>query len=597
MSAAEDRRPEYLRPGAYIDGYRILSLLGHGSYGAVYRVERDGEQYALKLGLHREASADPEQTDRRMMKELGCLIHLSHPNILRVHAWGRWPYLRDGYCYLVVDYVDGWTLAEWLETQRPSFVQVLGLFAKLASALAYVHGRGFLHRDLSPGNILVRGADGEPFLADFNAGDYVLAEDVTDGPLPPGTHRYRDPRAVEFWSDNRMRPDARYDFQPADDQFSLAACLYDAVTDSTPTVPARQRDSPRQDLNSPMWGPPPAREVNERVPEALSALLDRLLAREPRLRPATADAMRRELEDLATQPGAVWAVPVFPPGTPSTSPGDGAVRPRGARPWKHWRVTAGAVLLAIVGVLVFVARREPVGQPDRSVAAPEARPVPEATVPGQDAGHLPSPAPPSGVALPSRPVAPTQKEAPAVKPAPAQPVPQKPDRSRPALSAEVLARCATVGVFTAALLGCPGAQVMPEREEVCPKSTRLAMEETLTASRWQGRGTVDIQQPDEDAKWGGTGRLGVFRDGEVVGRVEGPDYIGTLVYGRLKTVEKDGRLFLVGRYTRAKFPDGTEIPVCLHLGNYPLNPVAEGSKRGALLYNRVSVFEAVSIWP
>lgn len=208
-----------------------------------------------------------------------------------------------------------------------------------------------------------------------------------------------------------------------------------------------------------------------------------------------------------------------------------------------------------------------------------------------------SPAPLSRAALPSHSVAPIQKEAPAVTPAPAEPVPKKPERSRPALSAEVLMRCAKAGVFTAALLGCPGTQVMPRSEDVCPKATRIASDDTFTTSEWQNRGTVDIQQPDEDAEDGGTGRLGVFRDGEVVGRVEAGKYKGTLVFGRLQTVEKDGQLFLVGRYTRAKFPDGTEIPVCLHLGNYALNPVEKGSKRGALLYSRVSVFEAVTIWP
>lgn len=592
MSAAEQRRPEYLKPGARIDGYLIITRLGSGSYGAVYLVERDGERFALKLGLHREASADPEQTDRRMMKELGCLIHLRHPHVLRVHAWGRWPQVRDGYCYLVVDYVDGWTLAEWLEARRPTFAQVAGLFAKLAAALAYVHGRGFLHRDLSPGNILVRKADEAPFLADFNAGDYVLAEDVTDTPLPPGTNRYRDPRAVAFWREHRHQADARYDFQAADDQFSLAACLYDAVTDPTPTVPARQRPGPRQDLNSPLWPPPEAREVNERVPEALSALLNRLLAREPRQRPATADAMRRELEELAAQPGTAWALPVFPPSTPAP-PLEGG----GTPPWKRWRGAASVVTAALLAAVLFqVARREasgPGASPAPVSLAPASRPA------GRDTGLPPSAAPPPGVALPSPPVDPSQKKAPTVTPSPAAPLPEKPKKSRSAPSATLLARCAGVGVFTAALLGCPGSQVMPRSRELCPDEAMAAMRDNRFIGSdwsWAGAVTVDIQQPSE---WGRPGavKVGVFHDGAVVGRIEEEKRAGTLIFGQLQTLERDGRFFLVGRYTRAKLNDGREIPVCLHLGPERINTGKNGSKKGAVLFYRVTSSEAVSRWP
>ena len=110
----------FLKPGARIDSFRIVKALGEGANGLVLLVNRRGRQFALKLARRREVSDDVAKIDARMMRELGCLIHLEHANIIRARAWGRFPDLIGDYCYLVLDYVDGWTLAEWLELTRPA---------------------------------------------------------------------------------------------------------------------------------------------------------------------------------------------------------------------------------------------------------------------------------------------------------------------------------------------------------------------------------------------------------------------------------------------------------------------------------------------
>jgi hypothetical protein len=194
-------------------------------------------------------------------------------------------------------------------------------------------------------------------------------------------------------------------------------------------------------------------------------------------------------------------------------------------------------------------------------------------------------------------VDPSQKDAPTVTPFPAAPLPEKPKKSRSAPAAALLARCAGVGVFTAALLGCPGSQVMPREGEACPDEALAAMSDWLEGYRRRpmGAGTFDIQQPSPT--WGVSGppKLGVFHDGAVVGRLEEGGYAGSLLFGQLQTQERDGRIFLVGRYTRAKLNDGREIPVCIYMGNEH-RPGEEGSKKGAIIYNRVEGAFAVRRW-
>jgi serine/threonine-protein kinase len=159
--------PSFLKPGAHLGApYRIRSWKGGGAYGEVYECGSKGRPYALKLSKHRQSSDDPGKTDQRLLRELVCLVQLDHPNIAKAQGWTR---TEEGYGYLVLEYVEGRTLAQWLQETRPTFGQVLRVYARLADALAYMHARGVRHRDVSLLNVMVRKADGEPVLIDLGA--------------------------------------------------------------------------------------------------------------------------------------------------------------------------------------------------------------------------------------------------------------------------------------------------------------------------------------------------------------------------------------------------------------------------------------------
>ncbi|WP_216669326.1 MULTISPECIES: serine/threonine protein kinase [Corallococcus] len=599
--------PAQLPPGYMIHGWRVVKLLGAGTYGAVYRVEMNGHPFAMKIAMHRPGSGDAEQADARLKRELGCLVHLTHPNIVEVHGHGRFPDFRTGWLYVVLDFIEGHTLAEWVERMHPTAQEVVRIFEKLAGAMDYMHGRGVFHRDLKLANIMVRAKDGEPAILDFSAGDYTHAEDLTDAPLPPGTRRYRSPEAARFFKEHGDERGARYEFKVTDDVYALGVCLYDVLTTAEPAS-----GSPKAAVEG-RWVPRSARELNARVPAGLSDVAMRFIAREPEQRPPTAEVMRRELAALVGEVGPEWTVPVHvpslrPPAAPASNTDEEtppALRVRRARV-----VDAGVALLVVVAVAGAFMWLRPASHP---VSSEDVERPPAPTSPGdagvaslipapmslQDAGPSPDAgdmlaASSPGVALP--PLAPVRKESSAVKRAPIVASPSKKD-STASSRAEFLAKCAAASAAVALQLGCPSSsQVRPE-SGACPEEARNAMH---TWDKPDGlhltKGdsvlvTIDKSQP------GDPGDEGVFRDGPVTGVVwSGTKYLptGTVFSGRLWT--GDGT-FLLARYTEAHLPDGRTLPVCFAIGEEGPKGAWDGSKPGAVLYTRVANAYAVDRWP
>jgi serine/threonine-protein kinase len=183
---------------------------------------------------------------RVLQRELSCLLVLRHPHIARVWGHGRWPHPTEGYFYLVMDYVEGFTLAQWAEKTSPTAHELAVLSEKAAAALAHAHGEGIFHRDIKPENIMVHAGTGEPVIVDFGAAAFPMGPTLTDQRLPPGTTRYTCPRALRFDREHRHDPAARYEFTAADDIYALGVTLYDGRGDGAsarqqPQVPAREQ--------------------------------------------------------------------------------------------------------------------------------------------------------------------------------------------------------------------------------------------------------------------------------------------------------------------------------------------------------------------
>jgi serine/threonine protein kinase len=595
-----------LPPGSMIDGFKVIKPLGDGGFAFVYLVEKNGKLYALKLARHREASGDDKRTHARTKRELGILLLFAdHPNIIHACGHGYVPDKESGNLYLVLDYVDGWTLGEWKERKHPTVHEILCVFVKIASALAYMHVRGVLHRDVKWANVMIRKSDGEPIIIDLGCASHALADDLTDGGVPPGTDRSRAPRQFTYLREHKEEHRARYAFQVSDEIFAYGVMLYDLLTDPRPT-----EDRPREPLNHHRRMPVPAHKLNPRVPLAVSEWVQSLLARDPSKRPVDTEALRREAAELAGLTGAEYLEPVHLPSeqrqpapseqrqpapseqrqpAPSEAGEPAALEKTQKRPGTGLRalavrlhvrrtVLAGGGLVA-AGVAAALALSLSAGEAPTPAptSAPLVAPVPMPLTAGplallEGTAAMSTPAPARAVNKGPAAPAGTQKEGSTVKT-------QKPEAPKQARTLRAgkqspsAAECGTLAFLAAVAAGCTGLPVRPEPFE-CPERTQKVMRDQLGWELEYDGFTIALDDRFErDSR-------AVFRPGaEVVGltpesglnrttRQKAPP--GTKFWGRVyvdpqdETAKATGQpAALLVKYERAKLPGKEEVPVCI----------------------------------
>ena len=173
-----------------LDGrYRLVRLLGQGGMSDVYEAIDERSDTAVAIKFVR--SADPELA-RRFAQEVRALGRVEHPGLVRLIGTG----LADDHAYLVMELVQGSTLAEALRHGPLGPERTAYLGASLAGALAYVHSRGVVHRDVKPSNILLH-ADGRAQLGDFGVARLLDASALTMAGTTLGTAAYMAPEQLE----------------------------------------------------------------------------------------------------------------------------------------------------------------------------------------------------------------------------------------------------------------------------------------------------------------------------------------------------------------------------------------------------------------
>lgn len=179
-------------PGSLVAGrYRIVSLLGSGGMGEVYRADdmKLGQQVALKF-LPAAFAHDLAQLDL-LHEEVRLGRQVAHPNVCRVYDIGEW----DGAHFVAMEYVDGEDLARLLQRiGRLSHDKAVEIARGLAAGLAAAHAKGILHRDLKPANIMIDGR-GEPRITDF--GLAMTSEESAGSKIVAGTPAYMAPEQLE----------------------------------------------------------------------------------------------------------------------------------------------------------------------------------------------------------------------------------------------------------------------------------------------------------------------------------------------------------------------------------------------------------------
>jgi serine/threonine-protein kinase len=294
-----------------IGPYRVVELLGAGGLGIVYKVERGGEFFALKLLLVPEL-------DGRGKREIAILVHLEHPCVVRYVGSDFWPDPSNGHPYIVMEFVPGDTLLTFAYAKNPSARKATRIVLDTALTLGEVHAAGVFHRDVKPENIIIRGASERPVLIDFGIGSLASAPTITGSQLPPGTEEYRSPEQIRFQRAHED-DDAQYEFGPADELWALGVTYYWLLTDALPfgdrTGPGKQ-DGLRERILTKR--PEAPHVVNPRVPLAASLLCMKMLSERPGDRfPVVATlcaALSEALSNAENDPA--WEEPLGDPDDP-----------------------------------------------------------------------------------------------------------------------------------------------------------------------------------------------------------------------------------------------------------------------------------------
>ncbi len=294
--------------GAKVGAYEILEQLGHGGGGYVYKAERGGRYYAVKV-------LNTLDLDGWSRREVTALVNLPLPNVVRFVGCDRWPDVETGYPCVIMEFVSGLPLETYALRYNPSTRRALTIFLKIVKALREVYRLGVLHRDIKEKNIIIREDDGEPILVDFGFSSVSGFPTVTmPGMLPPGTPEYRSPEAMRFLAG--MTKEDSYTYSLSDELWALGVTLYWLLTD---VMPFGTRNELGLQARIRLESPPTPRIANPRLPEAPSRLCLRMLEKNPQGRFQDDDELCAALEALlaAAEGEASWDLPLMDPQSPN----------------------------------------------------------------------------------------------------------------------------------------------------------------------------------------------------------------------------------------------------------------------------------------
>jgi serine/threonine-protein kinase len=255
--------------------YSIDRELGRGGMGIVYlaREVHLDRFVAIKL-LPPDKATEPALRER-FLREVRLAAKLSHPNIIPIHA------VEDtgGFVFYVMAFIDGETLAHRVRTRGPlPGSEGARMLREVAWALAHAHGKGFVHRDVKPDNILIEAATGRVLVADFGIAA-AIGDMSADG--VSGTPEFMSPEQVLG-----KQIDARSDvYGLGATGFYVFSGRFPFEGRSATEVLAKQATEPAPQLGS----------LGLAVPRRLASLIDRCLAKDPNNRPASAEALAEQL--------------------------------------------------------------------------------------------------------------------------------------------------------------------------------------------------------------------------------------------------------------------------------------------------------------
>ena len=286
--------------------YEILQRIGIGGMGAVYVGRQRPVDRKVALKVLRADLMSNEHVKQRFRREAEIIGSLRHPNTIQLIDYGE---SDDGMSVMVMELLVGQALNERLKTGGPlGVLEAMRVGEEVAASLAEAHLVGLVHRDLKPANIFLAevGRQSHAKVLDFGIARLMDEEAtrLTSTGQVFGTPRYMSPEQATSTAD----VDARSDL------YSLGLIIYECVVGQPPFV----AQTSIQYLSAHTTQPPPKlRQAQPEAPEALEALIDACLAKDPLARPQSAEAVAEALSSIrrTLEAGGTPALPMFGAGT------------------------------------------------------------------------------------------------------------------------------------------------------------------------------------------------------------------------------------------------------------------------------------------
>jgi hypothetical protein len=284
----EECREELKRQPQPVPGYEMIKLLGRGGMGCVMlaRCEKTGRAVAIKTLLPEVAVTD--QAVRRFVREIEVAAALEHPNIVRYLESGT----HNGAVYLVTEFVEGSDAARLADSQggRLPYKHAIDVITQSLDALAYAHGKGYIHRDIKESNILLSGS-APNYVAKLT--DFGLAKSFTQSGMSgitmagdmAGTFAYMPPEQIKDFRN----------VKPTSDIYAIGMTAYSLLAGDTAldTGPAGDMAATVRAIFEGQIVP--LRQRVPEVPERVAEVIERALAKDPANRWQSAAAMRTAL--------------------------------------------------------------------------------------------------------------------------------------------------------------------------------------------------------------------------------------------------------------------------------------------------------------
>jgi tRNA A-37 threonylcarbamoyl transferase component Bud32 len=259
--------------------YELVDVLGQGGMSVVFKGRHNLTEQEVALKILPPELAAHSQVKSRFLDEAKALAALDHPNIVHLYNFGQ----DGGYFVLAMQFVDGRTWERMIvQAQRLDWVTSCRIAIDVLRALEYAHGRGVIHRDMKPSNVLVRARDGVATVMDFGIAKMTTSTRLTATGQTMGTVRYMSPEQVRG-----------HEVDLGTDIYSLGATLYESLVGDPPFGGSTHFEIMTKHLTDLPRSPS---RLGAELPAVVEDAVMRSLAKRPEDRFGSAREMRKQLE-------------------------------------------------------------------------------------------------------------------------------------------------------------------------------------------------------------------------------------------------------------------------------------------------------------